>query len=65
MSSTKNPEREAENPAPMPRDGKKSKMAVPDDAPPGLELDGKGNVIPLEKRTAADRQKARAADGED
>jgi hypothetical protein len=61
MSSTKNPEHEAENPAPMPRQGKKAKMAPRHDAPPGLEQDGQGNTIPLAQRTEEDQQKARAA----
>ena len=50
MSSTKNPDQEAENPAPMPP---KAKMAPHSDAPPGLEQDGQGNVIPLAQRTKA------------
>jgi hypothetical protein len=31
------------------------------DSPPGLETDGKGNVIPLDQRTAEDQEKAAAA----
>jgi hypothetical protein len=34
-------------------------MAVPSDAPPGIELDEKGNLIPFEKRTRDDQEKAR------
>jgi hypothetical protein len=56
MSSTKNPGHEAENPAPMPH---KPRMAPLKDAPPGLEQDGEGHVIPLEQRTAEDQEKAR------
>ena len=82
--SDKNPEQEAEHPAPMPRDqqgqgGKrqdrdpegqqggteggahKAKMAVHSGSPPGIELDGKAHVIPVEQRTEADREKARRA----
>lgn len=44
MSDIKNPDHKAENPAPMPR-GHKAKMAPHPDAPPGLEQDGRGNVI--------------------
>jgi|APGre2960657468_1045069.scaffolds.fasta_scaffold251269_2 hypothetical protein len=56
MSSTKNPDDEAENPAPMPH-GHKAKMAPRPDAPPGLEQDGCGNVIPLSQRTKEDQEK--------
>jgi len=80
--SNKNPEQEAEHPAPMPRGqqgqgGKpqdrdpqgqqggtgahKAKMAVHSGSPPGIELDGKAHVIPVEQRTEADREKARHA----
>jgi hypothetical protein len=66
MSSTKNPDHEAENPAPMPEghqsdkpEGHKAKMAPLADAAPGLEQDGKGNVIPLPQRTKDDQEKAR------
>ena len=66
MSSTKNPDHEAENPASMPEghpakksDGHKVKMAPLADAAPGLEQDGKGNVIPLPQRTQEDQEKAR------
>jgi hypothetical protein len=34
-----------------------SKMAPAKDAPPGLETDGRGNVIPFEKRTKDDQEK--------
>src|ERR1700761_9317737 len=37
------------------------KMRPAPGAPPGIELDGKGNVIPLEQRTKGDQEKARAA----
>jgi len=40
--------------------GHKSRMAPLKDAPPGLEQDGKGDVIPLDRRTAEDREKARS-----
>jgi len=74
--STKNPEKESENPAPMPgaqqgqggparpkdpegqQGGHHPKMAVHSDSPPGIELDGKAQVIPIDQRTEADRQKA-------
>jgi hypothetical protein len=36
-------------------------MAPRSDAPPGLEQDGRGNIIPLAERTAEDQRKARAA----
>ena len=57
MSSTKNPNHEAETPAPMPQ-GRKA-MAPQSDAAPGLEQDSKGNVIPLSQRTKDDQEKAR------
>ena len=38
-----------------------SKMRPAPDAPPGLELDGKGDVIPQAQRTVDDQEKARAA----
>lgn len=77
MSSIKNPENEAENPAPMPLSqqgqggpqhshdpegqlgGKRAKMAPQPSAPPGLEQDAHGNVIPFEKRTKDDQDLAR------
>ena len=58
MSSIKNPEGEAETPAPMPQ-AHKARMAPLKEAPPGLEQDGKGNVIPLSQRTPEDQEKAR------
>ena len=68
MSSTKNPDHEAENPASMPEGqlekkpaGHKAKMAPLAHAAPGLEQDGKGNVIPLPQRTQEDREKVRAS----
>ena len=39
----------------------KAKMQPHADSPPGLETDGKGNVIPLAKRTKEDQEKAAAA----
>lgn len=80
MSDIKNPDKEAENPAPMPKGnqkseggehgsepegqqggthgGKKAMMAPHSNAPPGLEQDGCGNVIPLSQRTKDDQEKA-------
>jgi|GEM_PF-1961358 hypothetical protein len=57
MSDIKNPDHEAENPAPMPQSHKK--MAPRKEAAPGLEQDGEGNVIPLVQRTKEDQDKAR------
>jgi hypothetical protein len=37
----------------------KARMAPRADAEPGLEQDGKGNVIPLSQRTKDDQEKAR------
>ena len=66
MSSLKNPENEAENPAPMPgtqqggaHAGKRAKMAPQPSAPPGLEQDTLGNAIPFEQRTEDDQELAR------
>ena len=42
-------------------DSKKTKMAIPSTAMPGVETDGKGNYIPLEKRTEEDQAKVQAA----
>ena len=39
----------------------KAKMAVHSDSPPGIELDGKAHVIPVEQRTKADQEKAKKA----
>jgi len=58
MSSTKNPENEAENPAPMPP-RQHTKMAPRKDAPAGLEQDSHGNTIPVSQRTQEDQEKAR------
>jgi hypothetical protein len=58
MSSSKNPEHEAENPAPMPHQHK-ARMAPLKEAAPGLEQDGKGDVIPLGQRTRDDQEKAK------
>lgn len=44
-----------------PSDNHRAKMAVPVDAPSGLELDSKGNPIPLAQRTKDDQDKAAAA----
>jgi hypothetical protein len=38
---------------------KPARMAVPPDSEPGLETDGRGNVIALARRTKEDRDKAR------
>ncbi len=38
---------------------RKTKMAPRAEAEPGLEQDGKGNVIPLSQRTKDDQEKAR------
>ena len=56
MSSIKNPENEAESPAPR---GRKAKMAPQPSAPPGLEQDALGNAIPFERRTLDDQDLAR------
>jgi hypothetical protein len=37
-----------------------TKMAVPADAPAGIELDGQGNIIPLKQRTEEDQARAKA-----
>jgi hypothetical protein len=62
MSSTKNPEQEAENPAPMPQaqqgEAHKARMAPLASSPPGQEQDNHGNVIPLPQRTKDDQEKA-------
>jgi hypothetical protein len=42
-------------------DTNKFKMKPKPGAPPGLETDGHGNVIPLAQRTEEDRAKAKAA----
>jgi hypothetical protein len=39
----------------------RSKMRPAPGAPPGLEQDGKGNIIPLDQRTEEDQEKARTA----
>jgi hypothetical protein len=36
-------------------------MAIPPEAPPGIEQDEKGNLIPFEQRTKDDQEKARSA----
>jgi hypothetical protein len=64
MSSIKNPEDEAEHPAPLPQsrrgqNDKKPKMAPQPEAPPGLEQDSHGNAIPFEQRMEEDKDKAR------
>ncbi len=61
--NTKDPNRESQSPAPMlkPQQGQgrhHAKMAVHSDSPPGIELDGKARIIPLDERTEGDRQKA-------
>ena len=40
--------------------GPKPRMAPLKEAPPGLEQDGCGNVIPFEQRTKEDQDMARA-----
>lgn len=40
---------------------KRPRMAIPSEAPPGIEQDGKGNLIPFEQRTKDDQEKARGA----
>jgi hypothetical protein len=42
-------------------DHHRSKMAPAKDAPQGLETDAKGNVIPFERRTKEDQEKAMSA----
>jgi hypothetical protein len=42
-----------------PDKNQKPRMAPLPDAAPGLEQDGKGNVIPLDRRTRDDQEKAR------
>ena len=39
----------------------KARMAAQPDAPPGQEQDAHGNVIPLERRTKDDQEKAAQA----
>ena len=39
---------------------KRPRMAIPPEAPPGIEQDEKGNLIPFEQRTKDDQEKARA-----
>jgi hypothetical protein len=41
---------------------KRPRMAVPPDAPPGIEQDEKGNLIPFDKRTCDDQERARAGE---
>jgi len=61
MSSVKNPEHEAENPAPMPHQpNAKPRMAPQPSAPPGLEQDAHGNAIPFEQRTEDDQELTRS-----
>jgi hypothetical protein len=38
---------------------KRARMAIPPEAPPGIEQDEKGNLIPFEKRTCDDQERAR------
>ena len=61
--NTKDPNRESQGSAPMPKSQQgpgrhHAKMAVHSDSPPGIELDGKARIIPLDERTEGDRQKA-------
>jgi hypothetical protein len=46
--------KEADTPPPL-----HTKMAIPTDAPAGIELDSKGNIIPLKKRTQEDQERAK------
>jgi hypothetical protein len=57
MSGTKNSDHESKNPAPGPQNEKRTKMAPHSDAPPGMEQDGRGNVIPFAQRTKEDQEK--------
>jgi hypothetical protein len=50
------PDQEAKNAAVH-----KARMAPRAEAEPGLEQDGKGNVIPLSQRTKDDQEKARTS----
>ena len=43
----------------VPAPAHKARMAVPPDAPPGIEQDEKGNLIPFDERTCDDQEKAR------
>lgn len=65
LSSIKNPENEAEVPAPGPRlqhgEAEKAKMAPQPSAPSGLEQDSKGNAILFEERTPEDQEKAQGS----
>jgi hypothetical protein len=54
MSGIKPPDHNADKPGVH-----KAKMAPRAEAAPGLEQDGKGNVIPLSRRTKDDQEKAR------
>jgi hypothetical protein len=56
MSGSKHPGHDAEN---APPEVHKARMAPRAEAEPGLEQDGKGNVIPLSQRTRDDQEKAR------
>lgn len=38
---------------------KRPRMAIPPQAPPGIEQDAKGNLIPVSQRTEEDRERAR------
>jgi hypothetical protein len=38
----------------------RTKMAVPKDTPPGLELDDQGKAIPFEKPTPEDQERTKA-----
>ena len=39
---------------------KRSKMVIPHEAPPGIEVDSQGNEIPLAQRTETDQERAKA-----
>ena len=42
------------------RTHKRPRMAIPPEAPPGIEQDEKGNLIPFEQRTEDEQEKVRA-----
>jgi hypothetical protein len=42
-----------------------ARMATPPDAPPGIEFDSKGHVIPVAKRTKTHREDAEHAEHEE
>jgi hypothetical protein len=51
--------KDTDHPAASPKPSEhRARMAVPATSPPGLELDGHGNPIPLAQRTREDQEKA-------